>query len=254
MLKGIVLNLSGEKLKDVCRTRWIERIDGMDVFEQLFAAIVFTFEDMNLNLEDKFNRETSAKATSFLKLVTSFDFIVSLVVTRSVFDTTHSVTQLLQARANDIFYGLQLIQALKDLIRSIRMTINVYHNKWYAVALRLAELVNVCESKPRTCGRQIHRGNTPAENVSEYFKRILTIPLVDHLNRELSERFDQTNLTAYFGLSVILVKMVSLINHPTKKTWKEKFRSFAEFYSDDLPSHMSLDAELDLWEKYWEKL
>ena len=28
-----------KKLKDVCRTRWVERVDGMDVFQELFIAI-----------------------------------------------------------------------------------------------------------------------------------------------------------------------------------------------------------------------
>ena len=34
--------------------------------------------------------------------------------------------------------------------------------------------------------------------------------------------------------------------------WKEDFKRFVEFYLDDLPNPMALDAEIDLWEKYWE--
>ena len=39
------------KLKDVCRTRWVDRIHGMDTFEELFVPIVFTLEEMSLNPE-----------------------------------------------------------------------------------------------------------------------------------------------------------------------------------------------------------
>ena len=48
----------------------LDRIFGLDQFEELFAAIVSTFEDMSVNLENKCNRDTSTKASAFLKFVT----------------------------------------------------------------------------------------------------------------------------------------------------------------------------------------
>ena len=39
------------KLKDVCRTRWIERVNGLDTFEELFVPIFFTLDEMASNLE-----------------------------------------------------------------------------------------------------------------------------------------------------------------------------------------------------------
>ena len=53
-----------KKLKDVCRTRWIERIDGMDVFQELFEPIVTCLEEMATH-EIVCNADTSAKAASF---------------------------------------------------------------------------------------------------------------------------------------------------------------------------------------------
>ena len=32
-------DVSKHKLKDVCRTRWVERIEGMDVFQDLFVPV-----------------------------------------------------------------------------------------------------------------------------------------------------------------------------------------------------------------------
>ena len=45
---------------------------------------------------DIFNNDTSTKASNSLKPTTSFDFIVSLVIARSVLDRTLPVTHLLQ--------------------------------------------------------------------------------------------------------------------------------------------------------------
>ena len=41
------------------------------------------------------NQDTSGKTTSFNKLMTSFDFLSSLVITRSILDVALSVTQSL---------------------------------------------------------------------------------------------------------------------------------------------------------------
>ena len=72
------------KLKDVCRTRWVDRIEGLDTFQTLYVAVVFTLED--IFLKRLCNRDTISKALSYYKLLTNFEFIVALVITRSVFD------------------------------------------------------------------------------------------------------------------------------------------------------------------------
>ena len=53
-----------KKLLDVCRTRWLERIDGVDLFEDLFLAILMTLEEIFFNLEDKYNKDTPVGANS----------------------------------------------------------------------------------------------------------------------------------------------------------------------------------------------
>ncbi|XP_046861621.1 uncharacterized protein LOC124454912 [Xenia sp. Carnegie-2017] len=97
-------------------------------------------------------------------------------------------TQLLQSFSNDIADGLNLIEALKKLSRTVRNEVDVYHANWYSIALTMAEKVGVEEKKPRTCGRQAIRSNVPSESVSDYFKKTITIPLADHLCSELEKR------------------------------------------------------------------
>ena len=73
------------KLKDVCHTRWVERIDGLNVFQQLFVSIVNSFIDM-VSPSRKSNYDTKSKASTFLTCITMFDFIYTLVVTCRIFD------------------------------------------------------------------------------------------------------------------------------------------------------------------------
>ena len=88
------------KMKNVCRTRWVEQIAGWDDFEDLYVSTVFCLESMSVNEGRVCNRETSTKASFFYKLIASFDFIATLVLTRSILDLTLPVTGLLQGKKN----------------------------------------------------------------------------------------------------------------------------------------------------------
>ena len=102
---------------------------------------------MSLNLDKKCNRDTSDKASSFLKLVTSFDFMAALVITRNVFDLNLPVTQLLQSKSNHTFDGIHLMEALKHLVVSTKNYIDYYHDLLYDQAISLAEKIKVPEKK-----------------------------------------------------------------------------------------------------------
>ena len=73
---------------------WLERLDGADLFEDLFLAILITLEELFFDFEDKHNKETSVKANSLLKLIFNFDFIVKLVISCHILDCTNFVTQI----------------------------------------------------------------------------------------------------------------------------------------------------------------
>ena len=105
---------------------------------------------------------------------------------------------------------------------------------------------------PRVVGTQIHGSNIPAESVSDYYKRTITIPLLDHFMCELDYRFDSNKTEAIFnGFVVLPAKLIAKVQQPEKGYWKEKFSLFENFIRNDLPDSLSLDSELDLWETYW---
>ncbi|XP_065642336.1 52 kDa repressor of the inhibitor of the protein kinase-like [Hydra vulgaris] len=174
-----------KKFKDVCRTRWVEKVSGLDTFQELFIPLVFCLEEMSLNVNKSFNHSTSSSASSLLKLITGFNFIVAMCITRNVFDLTLPITRMLQSKSNDIYDGLNLIQALKDVVSSLRNVVNQHHQMCYEQALKIAQNINVAETKPRTSFISKNRNNTPSESISDYFKFVITIPLLDHLSVEL---------------------------------------------------------------------
>ena len=68
----------------------------MDTFEELFIPIVYCLEKIKLNKDNKCNRDTSVKASSFFTLVSTFQFVACLMLTRSVLDMTLPVTELIE--------------------------------------------------------------------------------------------------------------------------------------------------------------
>ena len=131
----------------MCRTRWISRIDGLDIFEERFTYFG-TLEYSSINPESTINRDTRTKVQALLTHISNFNFIVFVVMTRKVFDFTHSVTALLQAKLNDIINGFQLNGSLIDLMSNIRINIEKYHDESYSEACKLAQkinLMNLCQ-------------------------------------------------------------------------------------------------------------
>ena len=165
---------------------------------------------------------------------------------------TLPVTRLLQFKSSDICDGLHLIESVRALVITRRQEVDKFQSKWYKKALTLTEKINITEAMARVAGTQIHRSNTPAESVSDYYKRAITIPLLDHFICELDYRFDSSKTEAIFnGFVIVPAKLIAIAQQPEKGHWKEKFSLFANFIRDDLSNALLLDSELDLRETYW---
>ena len=78
-------------LVNVCRTRWIERIDGMDRIVELLHPVVATLEDISMNRNARshgnWNQNSRNDAQALINAIT-FSFIVTLVIVRHILDLT----------------------------------------------------------------------------------------------------------------------------------------------------------------------
>ena len=132
------------QLKDVCRTRWVERIEFMDAFEELFVPVYFSLVMKENNDAVHCNNETSSKADSLFKLVDDFEFIVTLVATLSILHDLLPVTRKLHAKDLDVAQSMDMIQSLKLAVEN--------HENWYNKVKKLGEKVNISEANmTKTC-------------------------------------------------------------------------------------------------------
>ena len=130
---------------------------------------------------------------------------------------------------------------MKTQFHDIRANVNVVHEEWHKVALELAEKVQLQESMPRSCNRQVHRDNQPHSNCSEYYKYSITIPLVDHVVAHLQSYFSSSNVTVTNGFCLVSYVLYKANNN---SVW-----NFLKFYNTDFVFVKDIPAELDLWER-----
>ena len=125
--------------------------------------------------------------------------------------------------------------------------IDVKHREWFEKAKEMAALVNVQPALPRTCGRQQHRDSHEADSPEEYFRRIVTIPMLDILLEQLQQRFG--------GLQQVAVKGHHLLPDVFLEdplAARAAIHALANENVQFLPrARRGLDAELDMWEVHW---
>lgn len=232
-------------LIDVCRTRWVARIDGLDVFTEVFVPVVDSLETIKDNVGGKWNTDSVRDASGLFYATISFHFMICLVVVSRCMEVTRPLTKQLQSTTFDVVAANEKVTLLYATLRRMRVEISQLHSQWYTQAENLASSVDVVPSKPRTSKRQVHRANTPSDSVSQYYERSVTLPFLDHLTSQLQTRFSDRNMAELNGFYAFPSKVVSLPD------WKQKFSSYLEKHVDDLPvpEQRYVDTELRMWEE-----
>ena len=87
----------------------------------------------------------------------------------------------------------------------------------------------------------VHPLPAPPRLPKEYYKRNVTLPLVDHLLMELTSRFSEEAKRATEGLKLI----------PPDST---DTNGLFDFYENDLPSPETVDTEVHIWRMKWDKV
>eukprot|EP00731_Ephydatia_muelleri_P018054 Em0011g94a len=117
-----------------------------------------------------------------------------------------------------------------------------------SLQVALAHGVEIEESCPRIASYQLHQSNTPAVNASQYYRRTLTIPMLDHLITELDNRFEEAAAGIVGELAQILPS--ELVSSSVQLN-PSHFKEVLQLYKDDLPSVKAFHSELDLWRTKW---
>ena len=240
-------NTKAKKLVSLCKTRWVARIDALEVFIELFQFIIDTLETISTGTSSGWNTESSRAAESLLLCITKYHFIISLVVTKECLQYTKGLTASLQRRANDICQAYSDVQTVISVLQDVCTQIDIKHKAWHDTAVALGQKVNASAPQlPRRCSRQTARGNTPGDTPEVYYRRTLSIPFLDELISHLETRFSDIQQKAIRGMRLVPTVLID----PSIPMCE--CQDLLDDYGDDLPSPSSLEAELTLWKHKWQ--
>ena len=235
------------KLKDLCRTRWVQRIDAIQVFCSLHQSIVACMESICDSNPGSWSSDALTDARSLLLAISTTDFLSALVITNFCLKYLQALTSNLQGEAKDIVAAVGEINTVIATLQKVRDDIDTHHSTWFSTIEKMCENVGIQPSIPQRCSRQLHRDNVPATTPSEYYCCSVTIPLVDHLLSQMRTRFSPHQQTALHGLSIVPSLIVTVLTEECTS----KLSEFARMYQDDLPSSECVSTEIHCWEMKW---
>lgn len=159
----------------------------------------------------------------------------------------NALTASLQAEAKDIVAAVSEIDNVTAAVQDVRENIDSYPAQWFLPITEMLSDVAIEPSVPRRCGRQTQRSNVPADTPTEYFRRTISIPVLDHLLSELRSQFGDHQHAALLGLSIVPSLLVSL----ESDDYMSRFKALSDLYEGDLPSQQCLESELHSWKMKW---
>ena len=119
------------KLKDLCRTRWVQRIDALCTFQSLLPSIALCMENIGSEGPSCWSSDSITDARSLQLAISNIEFISALVITNFCLKYLYSLTCSLQAESKDIVKAVNEIEHVKAALQSVRDDIDTYHIKWW---------------------------------------------------------------------------------------------------------------------------
>ena len=181
-----------QKLKGLCKTRWVECHDCLETVVLLFKYVVTCLHSMVMpclyplltvteaseaatdedsgrdegdeDYEDwNWDRETLVKAEGLRCSLTSEMHITALVVLKDGLQPVKELSIKLQKRNSDIYEAYDHINFVVKEVQSMRVNIDELWDEWFSEASSMAEDVGVSIDIPRTTKVQRNRANVPAD-------------------------------------------------------------------------------------------
>ncbi|KAL5483754.1 hypothetical protein EMCRGX_G020166 [Ephydatia muelleri] len=100
---------SVHKLKDLCHTRWVQRIDGLEVFCSLYQSTVTCLESICNDGPRLWTSDSVTDARTLQLVITMTDFLSALVMTNFCLKYLQALTSNLQAETKDIVVAVKEI-------------------------------------------------------------------------------------------------------------------------------------------------
>lgn len=233
------------ELKEICRTSWTRRHDAFEVALEVIEALLLCVDSLHDNEDMRWNDQVTHNALEISKALADFEFIMALLVLKNVTALTQAFGKNLQGEAAEAHLAAVSFKAVTHSLKEVSDNIDVYHEFWFDEAVSLATAMEIPVKVPRLFLRK-HQEEPGTIQPDAYYKENLSVPVVNHIIREMDELFSDTHLKTLRCLS-----LVPAVIEQNKTTQPEEVN--LQMFNDDIPNAASLSAELHCWLVKWSK-
>ncbi|KAL4092040.1 hypothetical protein QTP88_026614 [Uroleucon formosanum] len=172
---------------------------------------------------------------------------------------TLQLNKCFQKKSIDLHEATNIMKDTLNILSKCRENVSSQFIDIYKLAESMAKIQKVDLKIPRVCSRQTNRANFPTNNVEEYYKFAIFIPLLDNVINDLKARFSQKTLEC-FNLSYILP--TKFINENTTLYSLNKSDIIIKALADDFQALLSHDKDMvlpllrskfRLWKQKWNR-
>lgn len=172
---------SRNPILNVCKTRWIENIDGWERFAQAHPFMVKLCEIIIYGggnfpqYSDGWTAEDKKNALAHMKCLESFEFIYCMTtISRSLIYLKKTAVKL-QGEEMDIVGGVSTAMECCEELKMIRQNIDSFSNQIFDHSKRIANASEIIVSMPRVSRHQQNQPNPEFTSIEDYLKKTETI-------------------------------------------------------------------------------
>ncbi|KAK2871050.1 hypothetical protein Q8A67_023577 [Cirrhinus molitorella] len=230
-------------LKEACYSKWTEQHDAFELAVDLLESLLLCMDSVHDNEDHKWSDEVAHNAFVISEALADFEFVMTLVVLKNTLSFSRAFGKNLQGQTNEVFFASSSLTAVLHSLNEVYENIEVYHEFWFEEAVNLAAALEIPVKVPRLYFR---KRPTSGEEIQPetYYKEQVTLPVVSHVIKELSDLFSENHLKALKSLSLVPAIMGQLKFNTTEET-------SADIYKDDLLNPDTFPAELHCWKIKW---
>ncbi|XP_010782018.1 THAP domain containing 12a [Notothenia coriiceps] len=234
-----------KELKEICGTSWTRRHDAFEVALEILEALLLCVDSVHDNEDMRWNDQVTHNALEISKALADFEFVMALVVLKNTLTLTQAFGRNLQGKASDVHFAAASLKAVLHSLKEVSDNIDVYHEFWNDEAANLATAMEIPIKVPRSYLRK-HQSESGAVRPESYYKKHLSVPIVEHVIREIDTLFCEDHLKAMRCLSLV---PAVIEQHKSTEPEEESLQVF----KDSIPNAGSLSAEMHCWWVKWSK-
>ena len=256
VIKSLCPEAHATKLKDTCKTRWVQHIDSYATFMELLPAVHVTLLAMaspsdfeQFGSDWNWDGDTLVKVNGFIHQLESSSFLLAFKILLECLTYLRGITIKLQMQAIDVLYAYGEVTNVISLLKRLRENATSTFSKIFKETLELGKSLHGADyelQKPRTNARQVHRSNVDAARAEDYFRITLYNEFLSHIISDLEERFTATSTS--IGLLKLLPNECVKID---SSELPEPLSQAVKFYQGDLPLPVMLPIEFRMWVAKW---